>query len=243
MVVFEPICRCPKQFFKIFTLWVFVTYFKKFEFFQFSTACSACVGILLPHAQHALAFGYCMLSMSRHFFTACSACVAHFLPHAQHVQNFFRACSACLAFCQHKLSMHKYFDSFRRLLCWLSMRKHIFLAQAQHVLTFFQCTLSMRRPFFAHTQRAQTFFSAHSAWVGNFLAHTEHAQKTQNGEFLPQLVENLTLEHLEGHISTFSYFEAKRAKNSAKNQKTYLVILCLRLKFCTHQRVCALNFL
>ncbi len=31
MVVFEPICKFPKRFFKIFTLWVFFTCFKKFE--------------------------------------------------------------------------------------------------------------------------------------------------------------------------------------------------------------------
>jgi|688.fasta_scaffold104062_2 hypothetical protein len=38
----------------------------------------------------------------------------------------------------------------------------------------------------------------------------------------------------------FSNFEAKSLKNGAKNQKTYKVNV---LKFCTHQRVCVLNFL
>ncbi len=64
MVVFEPICKFQKRFFKIFILWVFFTCFKKIRKFlvfyrmlslssHFVTACSECVGILLPHAQHA----------------------------------------------------------------------------------------------------------------------------------------------------------------------------------------------
>jgi hypothetical protein len=64
MVVSEPNCKCPKRVFEIFTLWVIFTYFKKFDFLKvfylmlsmrrhFITACSKCVGILLPHAEHA----------------------------------------------------------------------------------------------------------------------------------------------------------------------------------------------
>jgi hypothetical protein len=43
-------------------------------------------------------------------------------------------------------------------------------------------------------------------------------------------------------IVLFSNFEAKRAKNSSKNQKTYLVNVS-RFQFCTHQRVCILHFI
>ncbi len=47
----------------------------------------------------------------------------------------------------------------------LRMRKHIFLTQAQHVLTFFS----------AHSVCVDHFFIAHSACVDNFLAHTQRA--------------------------------------------------------------------
>jgi hypothetical protein len=61
MVVFEPIYKFQKRFFKIFAIWVF----------------------LLVLIRFFLVF-YRMLSMHRHFVPACSACIAHFLPHAQH---------------------------------------------------------------------------------------------------------------------------------------------------------------
>jgi hypothetical protein len=87
MVVFKPICKFQKQFFKIFILWVFFTCFKKCSVLgrHFVTACSACIGIFyrmlsmrstfLPHAQRALHIFYRMLSMRSTFFSASSACI------------------------------------------------------------------------------------------------------------------------------------------------------------------------
>jgi hypothetical protein len=55
IVLFEPICKFPKQLFKIFTLWDFLLVLKNSKYFSF-----------LPHTQHAYAFCYRMLNMHRH---------------------------------------------------------------------------------------------------------------------------------------------------------------------------------
>jgi hypothetical protein len=53
MVVFEPITKIQKDFLNYLFFGYFLLVFKKLKIFKFFTACSACVGILLPHAQHA----------------------------------------------------------------------------------------------------------------------------------------------------------------------------------------------
>jgi hypothetical protein len=63
----------------------------------------------------------------------------------------------------------------------------------------------------------KTYFGA---FFKNFFSEFENSMKFCVFDTFFDIFQN---KFFKGHISTFSYFEAKRAKNGAKNKKNYKV--------------------
>jgi hypothetical protein len=78
--------------------------------------------------------------------------------------------------------------------------------------------VSVKCTFFTFTHVRQTFFA-----YNFFLVHffTTFSTDSKSAFLTPFLI--FAKKFFKGHISTFSNFEAKRARNGSKNQKTYLV--------------------
>ncbi len=90
--------------------------------------------------------------------------------------------------------------------------------------------------FFTFAHVRQTCFASKFLCVHLLTTFSTDSKSTWNSAFFDTI---FSTKFFKGHISTFSNFEAKRAKNGSKNQETYLVNVS---QFCTHQRVCILQF-